>query len=47
MLVLTRSEVLDIRAVVTVAEISTTARRLAAELWLAHSGSEPEPAGTH
>ncbi|NNF53248.1 MAG: type II toxin-antitoxin system PemK/MazF family toxin [Acidimicrobiales bacterium] len=31
-LVLTRSEVLDVRALVTVAEISTTARGLAAEV---------------
>ncbi|CAN5600253.1 type II toxin-antitoxin system PemK/MazF family toxin [soil metagenome] len=33
-LVLTRSEVLDVRALVTVAEITTTARGLAAEVEL-------------
>ncbi len=36
-LVLTRSEVLDVRALVTVAEISTSARGLAAEVELDHS----------
>lgn len=35
-LVLTRSEVLDVRALVTVAEISTSARGLAAEVELDH-----------
>ena len=35
-LVLTRSEVLDVRALVTVAEISTTARGLAAEVRVDH-----------
>jgi mRNA-degrading endonuclease toxin of MazEF toxin-antitoxin module len=35
-LVLTRSEVLDVRALVTVAEISTTARGLAAEVQVDH-----------
>ena len=35
-LVLTRSEVLDVRALVTVAEISTTVRGLAAEVDLDH-----------
>ena len=36
-LVLTRTEVLDVRALVTVAEISTTARGLAAEVPLDHA----------
>lgn len=36
MLVLTRSEVLDVRSLVTVAEISTSARGLAAEVELDH-----------
>lgn len=36
-LVLTRSEVLDVRALVTVAEISTAARGLAAEVELDHA----------
>lgn len=36
-LVLTRSEVLDVRALVTVAEISTTARGLAAEVEIDHA----------
>jgi mRNA-degrading endonuclease toxin of MazEF toxin-antitoxin module len=35
-LVLTRSEVLDVRALVTVAEISTSARGLAAEVAIDH-----------
>jgi mRNA-degrading endonuclease toxin of MazEF toxin-antitoxin module len=35
-LVLTRSEVLDVRALVTVAEITTSARGLAAEVALDH-----------
>lgn len=35
-LVLTRSEVLDVRALVTVAEISTSARGLAAEVGIDH-----------
>jgi mRNA interferase MazF len=35
-LVLTRSEVLDVRALVTVAEISTSGRGLAAEVGLDH-----------
>lgn len=35
-LVLTRSEVLDVRALVTVAEISTSARGLAAEVAVDH-----------
>jgi mRNA-degrading endonuclease toxin of MazEF toxin-antitoxin module len=35
-LVLTRTEVLDVRSLVTVAEISTTARGLAAEVALDH-----------
>jgi mRNA interferase MazF len=35
-LVLTRSEVLDVRALVTVAEISTSARGLAAEVEIDH-----------
>ena len=35
-LVLTRTEVLDVRAMVTVAEISTTARGLAAEVAIDH-----------
>ena len=35
-LVLTRSEVLDVRALVTVAEISTSARGLAAEVTIDH-----------
>ena len=35
-LVLTRTEVIDVRALVTVAEISTTARGLAAEVELDH-----------
>ena len=35
--VLTRSEVLDVRALVTVAEISTTARGLAAEVGIDHA----------
>lgn len=35
-LVLTRAEVLDVRALVTVAEISTTVRGLAAEVGLDH-----------
>lgn len=35
-LVLTRTEVLDVRALVTVAEISTSARGLAAEVALDH-----------
>ena len=35
-LVLTRTEVLDVRAMVTVAEISTTARGLAAEVAVDH-----------
>ena len=35
-LVLTRSEVLDVRSLVTVAEISTSARGLAAEVELDH-----------
>lgn len=35
-LVLTRSEVLDVRALVTVAEISTSARGLAAEVEVDH-----------
>lgn len=35
-LVLTRSEVLDVRALVTVAEISTTVRGLAAEVPIDH-----------
>jgi mRNA interferase MazF len=35
-LVLTRSEVLDVRALVTVAEITTSARGLAAEVELDH-----------
>lgn len=36
MLVLTRSEVLDVRSLVTVAEISTSARGLAAEVEVDH-----------
>ncbi|MEE9415422.1 MAG: type II toxin-antitoxin system PemK/MazF family toxin [Acidimicrobiales bacterium] len=36
-LVLTRSEVLDVRALVTVAEISTSARGLAAEVEVDHN----------
>lgn len=36
-LVLTRSEVLDVRALVTVAEITTSARGLAAEVELDHT----------
>lgn len=36
MLVLTRSEVLDVRSLVTVAEISTSARGLAAEVEIDH-----------
>lgn len=36
-LVLTRSEVIDVRALVTVAEITTTIRRHAAEVQLDHS----------
>ena len=36
-LVLTRAEVLDVRALVTVAEISTTVRGLAAEVGLDHA----------
>ncbi len=36
-LVLTRSEVLDVRALVTVAEISTSARGLAAEVTFDHA----------
>ena len=35
-LVLTRSEVLDVRALVTVAELSTSARGLAAEIAIDH-----------
>lgn len=35
-LVLTRSEVLDVRSMVTVAEITTSARGLAAEVGIAH-----------
>jgi len=35
-LVLTRSEVLDVRALVTVAEVTSTARGLAAEVPLDH-----------
>lgn len=35
-LILTRSEVLDVRALVTVAEITTTARGLAAEVDIDH-----------
>lgn len=38
-LVLTRSEVLDVRALVTVAEISTSARGLAAEVPLDHTAA--------
>lgn len=37
-LVLTRTEVLDVRALVTVAEITTSARGLAAEVELDHVG---------
>jgi mRNA interferase MazF len=36
-LILTRSEVLDVRALVTVAEISTSARGLAAEVGFDHA----------
>ena len=36
-LVLTRSEVLDVRSMVTVAEITTSARGLAAEVEIAHT----------
>ena len=36
-LVLTRSEVLDVRSLVTVAEISTTARGLAVEVEIDHA----------
>jgi mRNA-degrading endonuclease toxin of MazEF toxin-antitoxin module len=36
-LVLTRTEVLDVRSLVTVAEISTTARGIAAEVPLEHA----------
>lgn len=36
-LVLTRAEVLDVRSLVTVAEISTTARGLAAEVAIDHT----------
>lgn len=36
-LVLTRSEVLDVRSLVTVAEVSTSARGLAAEVELDHT----------
>ena len=36
-LVLTRSEVLDVRALVTVAELSTSARGLAAEVAIDHA----------
>lgn len=39
-LVLTRSEVLDVRALVTVAEITTTIRGLAAEVELDHEAVE-------
>lgn len=35
---LTRSEVLDVRALVTVAEITTTVRGLAAEVHVDHEG---------
>lgn len=35
-IVLTRTEVLDVRALVTVAEVSTTARGLAAEVEIDH-----------
>lgn len=38
-LVLTRSEVLDVRALVTVAEISTSARGLAAEVEIDHDAT--------
>ena len=38
-LVLTRSEVLDVRALVTVAEITTSARGLAAEVEVAPEGA--------
>ena len=38
-LVLTRSEVLDVRALVTVAEITTTARGLAAEVPFDHAAT--------
>lgn len=37
-LILTRSEVLDVRALVTVAEVTATARGLAAEVTIDHEG---------
>lgn len=43
-LVLTRSEVLDVRALVTVAEISTSARGLAAEVAVDHERIGLDPA---
>lgn len=44
MLVLTRNEVLDVRSMVTVAEISTSARGLAAEVEIAHLRVGLDPA---